>query len=105
MGSTDNGNYTKYPNGDLVCIFKLGFDISSLGATGLRAHPVTFVQPPAYFSQQNVDHGDSNYGRTMIWTGLSNTSSVLGWRASGDDGMTAASHYVEFHVTSTGKWK
>ena len=105
VGSTGNGNYTKYPNGDLVCTFKLGFHISSLGATGLQAYPVAFVQLPAYFSQQNVAHGDANYGRAMIWTWSGNTSSVLGWRAAGDDGITAASHYVEFHVTSTGKWK
>ena len=72
VGSTDNGDYTKYPNGDLVCIRTI---TSNSGADVTWNFPVQFNAVPVFTGMSVGD--PSRY----VTTAGAYTSSTLDFRA------------------------
>jgi len=108
VGSTDNGSYTKYANGDLECYGTsatiTGGDV--YGSTGLKFNstPLIIDLPMAFtttaemsaLSNTTVHTTANSWGDVEIF----NTTSLKGYIWSGQAAATAKLSYIV-----TGKWK
>ena len=96
VGSTANGSYTKYPNGDLVCNRTIS---SSASANVTWTYPMVFTAVPM-FSGLSVEDAD----RFVTISGAISGGSSLGFRAYIASADSATRSSTSCRLQTRGRW-
>jgi hypothetical protein len=104
VGSTDNGSYTKYPNGDLVCetpMVTLGVTSTAVGSM-FRGGFTNQTFPVAFVLIHSGVCGERYNGTLYGWAKIYNlTTTLIGLRAFG----TESTNTPSANATVKGTWK
>jgi predicted GH43/DUF377 family glycosyl hydrolase len=102
-GSTDNGSYTKYPNGDLECRCKSSSFTTSVAIspvyvndTILLSYPAEFVQTPQVISSAKITGGQLIGASTYSTTTLKTNGSIYSHNATSTGCLL---------IVAFGKWR
>jgi hypothetical protein len=104
VGSTDNGDYIKYPNGRLVCsksesIASLPITTGNIG--GFRSSELTFTFPVLFTSQPDVSAESATNNALIHGFSIPTTAlyEFVMWR------VNSATTAIDYSVTAEGRWK
>ena len=106
-GSNDNGNWTRFADGTMICtiIKKKNITIQSPAGGIFNSGSQTVLFPWPFASQPCVSHSvNSGYG--SVWTSLGdNGVGVLGCSVKFWSGFAVPSTELTFSITAIGRWK
>jgi hypothetical protein len=105
VGSTDNGKYTKYPNGDLICT-GLGASVTTAYATGTLYYNNSAGTYPIAFTRVDSRSYNSVNSTGTNWSSADNmtlASSLVGFNGRIMSNVNTAVGYIL--CIAIGRWK
>lgn len=102
VGSSDNGNFTKYPNGDLVCNVNLTSPTGVVSAVGqLFRSDSSYWTYPIEFTGERATVSANPTG-VYVWGVIQSTNILATIRMFSATSVTSPPN---FQATATGRWK